>query len=47
MVFRNPDLAAAFDQCFDDLRQSEVIADINQKYIDKYQHVLRFRYLAR
>ncbi|MGB1479085.1 MAG: amino acid ABC transporter substrate-binding protein [Marinobacter salsuginis] len=47
MVFRDPELAAAFDQCFDDLRKSEVIADINQKYIDKYQHVLRFRYLAR
>ena len=47
MVFRNPAFAAAFDQCFDDLRQSGVIGLINQKYIDKYQNVLRFRYLGR
>jgi hypothetical protein len=47
MVFRDSERATAFDQCFDDLRQSEVIADINQRYIDKYQNVLRFRYLGR
>ena len=47
MVFRNAAFAAAFDQCFDDLRQSGVIGLINQKYIDKYQNVLRFRYLGR
>lgn len=47
MVFRDPDLATAFDECFDDLQHSGVIDEINQKYIDKYQNVLRFRYLGR
>ncbi|WP_291906318.1 MULTISPECIES: amino acid ABC transporter substrate-binding protein [Marinobacter] len=47
MVFRNLEQAAAFDICFDDLRLAGVIDEINQKYIDKYQNVLRFRYLGR
>ncbi|TYC57685.1 amino acid ABC transporter substrate-binding protein [Marinobacter sp. BW6] len=47
MVFRDAELAEAFDRCFDRLRGSGVVGAINQKYIDKYQDVLRFRYLGR
>jgi len=47
MVFRDSKHAEAFDRCFDSLRRSGVVGDINQKYIDKYQNVLRFRYLGR
>ncbi|MBU2953727.1 amino acid ABC transporter substrate-binding protein [Marinobacter sp. F3R08] len=47
MVFREASLAEAFDKCFDRLSDRGVIDAINDKFIDKYQSVLRFRYLGR
>nr|WP_241264733.1 transporter substrate-binding domain-containing protein [Marinobacter daepoensis] len=46
MVFRDPGMAKAFDACFDRIRARGGIAGINAKFIDRYQSVLKFRYLG-
>lgn len=46
MAFREKSLAKAFDRCFDSLSERGIIDAINDKFIAKYQNVLRFRYLG-
>lgn len=46
MVFREPDLARAFDECFDRLYKEGTVTAILEKYLAPYQDELMHRYLS-
>lgn len=46
MVFRKPEMAQAFDECFDTASANQTIYEINQKYIGSFQNELGYRYLG-